>query len=146
MSGAQVVGDRDGLGEVGVGGGFAVTGEGHVAHAAVGSVDADERLPGPDLAGTGEGEHMVQFGSQLREVDVAAARRGGAVDEAVDAVEVAGGVGVKVNANGQAAAATADDGVDVIKVAPGAGVVGEGTGQRRAGRSWMLRFAHREVF
>ena len=50
------------------------------------------------------------------------------VDLAIDAIEVADGVGVEVNADGQASAASADHGVDVLERLPLPGVFGEWAG------------------
>lgn len=135
--------DFGGIGELEAGGGFAVAGEGDVGESAEGGGGEVEGGVGVKFVGEGELEEVVEFGAEGAQVEFGWGGGVGAVDAAVDAVEVAGFVGVEVDADAEAPGSARDDGVDEAGVLPRSFVDrvqdGEGGHEGRvssAGRGW----------
>ena len=96
-----------------VGGWLAIAGERDVVDAAaVGGSEAKLRVL-EDCTGGGVGEQFVEFPQQHGEVHRPRGRGDGAVDLAVDAVEIADLVGVQIDAHRQPATPARDDRIDI---------------------------------
>ena len=99
--------------------GLAVTGEGNVVDAFQFWRRAVEWLVFPKLAAGTNADHLCQLIGKHLHIHLSIHRRNGAVDAAVDTVEVADLVRIQIHANRQALAATGDDGVDIPVRLPG---------------------------
>jgi hypothetical protein len=78
-----------------------------------------------ELARVRQGVQVIELVTEDREVDLPDRRRNGAVDRAVDAVEVSDRVGVEVDPDRQALGPAGDHGIDVAVLLPGSGVLRE---------------------
>jgi hypothetical protein len=98
--------------ELARGGGLAVAGEGDVGHASQVRGDGVERRLGPEPS-RGAPQQLLELADEAGHVDARGATGGGPVDLAVRAVEVAGLVGIQVDADREPSRPPGDDRVDV---------------------------------